>query len=235
MLATALGLAGCVTTQQKNARTLLLNARTLASEARVRVTRETRDVKVVRIELVRGVRGASDAVAVLLRNVSGRPLTDLPISVGITMPGGHLRYLNGRANIDYYDTHVPAIPADASVSWVLPGVRLTKTEAARMFAEVGAARPPASTSSRTLPRIEAARAGGALSEPLRVAVANDSGVPQYGLQVYAVAVRNGRYVGAARAALTELDGGSRATIGLPLIGTASGATVALYAPPTIFK
>jgi hypothetical protein len=231
-VAAGAALAGCVTTQQKNARTLLTNARTLASETPVRVTTENPSVRVLRVALITSKR--DDAVVVEVRNDTPRPISDLPISVGVQRAHRGQVYLNEAANIDYYDTHVPLIPGATTLSWVLPGVRAADA-AGRLFAKVGVAGTPASTASPMLPRIEAVSTSGAPSGRLRVAVANASGVPQYGLQVYAVAVRNGRYVGAARGALGELDGGSRMVIALPLVGSAVGASVALYAPPTIFK
>jgi hypothetical protein len=86
-----------------------------------------------------------------------------------------------------------------------------------------------------LPRITATATGQAVGERLPVSVANESGVPQYGLQVYATATDGGRVVGAARTAIGELDGGAHTNVELPLTGGTRGATVALYAPPTIFK
>jgi hypothetical protein len=224
-----------VTTQEKNARTLLVNARTLRSERPVRVTRENPAVSVVSVGFVPGGTQARGAVAVIVRSNAAHPLSDLPISVGIEQRRGAKTYLNARANIDYYDSHVPAIAAGATVSWVLPGVDRSDRAGGRLFAIVGLAGIPASTSASLLPRITASEAGQAAADRLPVTVSNDSGVPQYGLQVYATASRAGRVVGAARAAIGELDGRSRASLSLPLTGTTAGATVELYAPPTIFK
>lgn len=222
-------LAGCVTTQEKNARTLLTDARALASEAPVRVTRPDRHVHVLGVEIVG--RGRSRAIVVELRSTVARPLTDLPISVGVAARGKRA-YLNGAPNTPYYDTHVPLIPASGTTSWVLPAIRVVS---GRPFAVVGIPRSPASTRQTTVPAIAARSTGAAGGGALHVSVVNDSAVPQYALQVYAVAARHGRYVGAGRRALAELDGGSRATVVLPIAGTDTNASVALYAPPTIFK
>jgi hypothetical protein len=228
--ALAAGLAGCVTTQEKNSWLLLKNARQLASEDPVLVTAENPDVRVLGIHVVRG--GRSTALAISLRNLGQQPLTDLPISVGV-IAGHKPSYLNGRANIDYYDTHVPAIPAGATISWVLPDVKPGLS--GHLFAKVGIAHTPASTTTLTLPRIAAAPVGVAVAGRVRVAVSNDSSLPQFGLQVYAVAVKRGAYVGAGRAALGTLDGRGRTTVAVSLAGDPAGATLELYAPPTIFK
>ena len=51
-------------------------------------------------------------------------------------------------------------------------------------------------------------------------VRNASDVPQYGLPVYALARRGGRYVAAGRATLQQLGTGDSATVPLRLIGAA---------------
>jgi hypothetical protein len=227
----AVGLAGCVTTQEKNSWLLLRNARTLAEQIAVRVTTENPLVRVKGIEIVRGRR--ADALVVSVANLGPQPLTDLPISIGVIAHRAAPVYLNGRANIDYYDTHVPAIPAHATTSWVLPGIRTVP--AGRLFARVGVARDPSSTTVAALPRIGAGQLTGTSADRLRVRLSNDSSLPQYTVQVYAVAVRHGTAVGAGRTALFELSGGSQATVGLTLAGRETGAELELYAPPTIFK
>jgi hypothetical protein len=231
ILTTLVGLSGCVTTQQENARTVLLNERTLATESSVDVTREDPAVRVLGLDVVRGRDDAALTVRIL--NTSERPLTDLPISVGLLTTTGQKIYLNRTANISYYDTHVPAIGAGELTTWVytarqLPGNR------GRPFAEVGIPRLPLSTAARRLPKIDATSVLGARPGSLRVSVSNRSGIPQYGLQVYAVAVRGGRAVGAARGAISELDGGAEARIALKLVGSTAGAQVHIYAAPTIF-
>jgi hypothetical protein len=115
------GLAGCVTTQEKNARALLVNARTLAAESTVHVRHKNAAVSVVSVRYVEGA--ASGAIAVGLRSSSTHALSDLPISLGVVSRSGRRRYLNGQANSDYYDAHVPVIPVGATVAWVLPGVK----------------------------------------------------------------------------------------------------------------
>ncbi len=229
--AVAAGLAGCVTTQEKNSWLLLRNARILASQTAVRVSAENPLVRVRGIEVVRGHR--SNALVVSVENLGSQPLTDLPISIGVVAHRAAPVYLDGHANIDYYDTHVPAIPPHATTSWVLPGIRTVP--AGRLFARVGVARYPSSTTVVALPRIGAAQLAGTSADRLRIRLSNDSSLPQYTVQVYAVALRHGTAVGAGRTALFELSGDGRATVGLTLAGRATGTQLELYAPPTIFK
>jgi len=229
--AVAAGLAGCVTTQEKNSWLLLRNARTLASQSAVHVRSTNPLVRVRGIEIVRNRR--SVALVVSLANLGSQPLTDLPISVGVVAQRAAPVYLNGRANIDYYDTHVPAIAAHATTSWVLPGIRTVP--GGRLFARVGVARDPSSTTVAALPRIGAAQLTGTSADQLRIRLSNESSLPQYTVQVYAVAIRHGIDVGAGRAAVGELNGSAQATVGLALAGHSDGAQLELYAPPTIFK
>jgi hypothetical protein len=228
----AIALAGCASTQQKNARLVLLNERTLDSQTSVRVTHINPQVAVSRVALVRGSGGA--AVAVTLHNLAAHPLSDLPISVGIVPRQGARHYLNRRANLGYLDNHIPALGPGATITWVLP-LRQTRQPAGRPFADVGFARTPASTRNRTLPAIDVSTATAGGPHGFEVTVANRSGVPQTRLAVYAVATRAGRYVAAGRATIGELSGGAHRTLRLALRGNSTGATFELFAPPTIFN
>jgi len=229
-------LPGCVTTQQRNARTVLINQRTVASQTSVRVTRENPDAAVTDVALV--TSSGTTAVAVQLRNRAARPQTDLPISIGVRTAAGRRLYLNASPNTDYFSTHVAAIGPGETLTWVLT-TRSARAHAGRLFAAVGTAKLPPTTGQRTLPRITVASGHssplGTSAHRLRVVVSNASATPQYQLQIYAASLRGGRYVGAGRAGVANLDGGARKTLELNLVGTSAGATVRLFATPTIFN
>jgi hypothetical protein len=223
----ALGLlSGCDSTQSKNERAKLRATRELASRELQHVRRANPDVRVERVSLVRG--GHSSAIVVDLRNSASRPLTDVPIAVGVREPGGRRVALNARKNLDWFQTHVPAIPASGRTTWVFEG-RIRP--AGRPFARVGLPASPAISHASSLPRIEAApaAAGG------RVQVENDSDVPQYGLQVYALVRAGGRYVAAGKAVVDHLGTGQRKTTRIPLIGRARERQPRVHAIPTIFE
>jgi hypothetical protein len=243
-------LAGCVSTQTRNARLVIENERTVDSQAPVRVTRLNPQVAVTGVHLIRVSGGA--AVAVSLHNLASHPLSDLPISTGIAGRNGTRYYLNRKANLNYFDTHVAALGAGAVTTWVLP-LRRISLPRGRLFAAVGFAKIPASTTARTLPTIDASivvaaaaaaagararaggRAGAKAGDGLEIAVENRSAVPQMRLPVYAVATKAGRFVGAGRATVAELSGGERRTLRLQLLGTSTGARLELFVPPTIFN
>jgi hypothetical protein len=153
-----------------------------------------------------------------LRNRTGRALTDLPVTVGVGR-----RALNRRGGLDYFQTHVAALPARGALTWVFTTTR--RAPHGRPFARVGAGRTAAG-----LPRVTAAPAGAG-----RVRVRNVSAVPQYGLPVYALARRGGRVVAAGRATIDELDHNASRTLGLRLTGDPRGAALRLQALPTIFE
>jgi hypothetical protein len=238
----ALLLSGCVTTQQVAARARLVDARIRASQEPLRLTQRNPDVSVTRLSLVRGPAGT--AVAVALRDTSARSLTDLPIAVGVMTLAGRKLYLNRAANLDYFDSHVAALAPRRVVMWVFTSARRLAVTG-RPFAEVGVsqlAAPPAGA----LPQIEVTRertgsrsgerTGSRSGErTLRLSVANRSGIPQYGLQVDAVALRRGADVAAGRATVPHLGTHGTATLRLTLLGSLRGATVSLSALPTIFQ
>jgi hypothetical protein len=176
---------------------------------------------------------------VRLQNLTARPLTDLPISVGLRGPGNRKTYLNRTAGIAYYDTHIPALAANATADWVLPiprtaAKRLTKATG-RPFADVGFASEPPSTQVAQLPQIAVRQRDTNGLARLRLRLANHSGLPQYGIQVYAVATHEGRYVAAGRASIDDLGAGASSTVRLTLLGKPRRGSVQLSAPPTIFK
>ena len=233
LVSVALLLSGCVTTQQVAARARLVDARIRASQAPMRLTQRNPEVGVTKLSLVRGPAGT--AVTVRLRDTSARWLTDLPIAVGLITHAGK-RYLNGAANLDYFDSHVAALAPRRVVDWVFTSPRRLVVTG-RLFAEVGIS-PLAPPPAGALPQIEVTRertASRSGERTLRLSVANRSGIPQYGLQVDAVALRRGADVAAGRATVPHLGTHGTATLRLTLLGSLRGATVSLSALPTIFQ
>jgi hypothetical protein len=227
-------LTGCVTTQQVAARAQLVDARIRASQSPLRVTRQNPDVRVLRCSLVSGSGGV--ALAVQLRSTSTRSLTDLPISVGLRIHGGVKLYLNRSANVDYFDTHVVSIPPHGLLTWVYTSRRRLR-DTGQPFAEVGVTQLPEPVAA-TLPRVEVTRQPSGSPSAIRrlsLSVSNGSGIPQYSVPVYAVAVRGGRVLAAGRATVTHLGTHGRATVHLTLLGSARDASVRISVLPTIFQ
>jgi hypothetical protein len=228
------GLSGCVTTQDRNARAKLRATRLLTSRGPLIVTRRNLDVRVDDVALLRSA-GAT-AIVVRLANTSAKTLTDLPISVGV-VARGRRTYLNRRAGLEYFQRHVAAIGARGVVTWVFTTRRPTAA-GIRPFALVGEpVRPPVSHAG-SLPGIVAsalAVPAATASGGVRVRVRNPTQVPQYGLVIYALARRGDRYVAAGRATVDDLGTNSAATVELKLIGSPRRAPLELKVPPTIFR
>ncbi len=225
-------LTGCVeTTEQKSARAKLTADRVLASQAPVRVTRRNPQVSVLDVGLV--TRHGTSAVAVTLRSNVARPVSDLPISVGVVTGRGRATYLNRAANLPYFQTHVAAIAGAGSVTWVFT-TRGAPPAGARPFAAVGFPTVADQAGATSLPTITASTAapGPGHPGPVSATVTNHSSVPQVGLAVYAIASSGRRLLAAGQTSVAQLDPGDSATVAIRLVGAPAAATVQLSAPPT---
>jgi len=227
-------LSGCAdSTQLKSERAELQARRRVASRDAQRVVRSSPDVHVTDVALVRDSRSA--AIVVDLRSSAARPLTDVPIAVGVVGSGGRRRPLNARPGLAWFQTHLPAIAAGGRTTWVFRTRRSARAHG-RPYATAGVPAQPALSSARSLPSIEASSAGAA-GRTARARVENASDVPQSGLQVVAVERSRGRYVAAGRAALATLAPGASATVRVRLTGRPSGRGRAtqFLVTPTIFE
>jgi hypothetical protein len=221
------GLSGCVSTQHKNARAKLVADRTIEGRKPLWLGGRSREVRVLHVARVRGRHGG--AVVVTLRNRGANALTDVPIAVGVRSAGDRRRELNGGRGLAWFQTHVPAIDAGETTTWIFTTRRTLPT--GRPYAVAGRA-----SSAGALPRIAATveRAGTA-RRAVRVTLANDSDVPQYGLQVYAVVRVQGRVVAAGTATVRHLGSRGRAGARVALFGAPGRHTARVHALPTIFE
>lgn len=225
-------LAGCDSTQDKNERAKLTAQREIAAREPTRVGTVHPDVAVDTVALVRD--GRSTAIVVELRSRAATPLTDIPISVGVRR-GGRVVYLNAGRELGWFQTHVPAIPARGAATWVFRAPPSRRTRAGDVaFARVGIPRGPGTSTASALPEIQAAPAGGAKGRA-RVVVENTSDVPQFELQVYAVARRGDRYVSAGAATVPRLKREERSVVSVPLTGRGPSGQLRVVAVPTIFQ
>lgn len=237
VLVAAAGVGGCSTTQQEAARLQLNSARIRASEARTRVTVAGRALRVTRVALVRA-RGEG-AFVVQVKNPGARTVSDLPISVGVRT-GHRSRYLNlqSPAEDSYYDAHLPAVAAGATLTWVYATSR-SLPALARPFATVGATPSVAAPRARRLPVVRAsvspARTGAGGKRQLAVALENLSTIPQYQLQVYAYVRSGDRYVAAGNLTVPHLGSQAHQTAKLALFGRAGDGPIRIEALPTIVQ
>lgn len=221
----AAAVSGCATTQDANKRASIQADRTLASREPLALRGTDRNVRVVSTSVINGKDGS--AIVVVLRNRGDHPVNDLPIEVG---PDGG-EPVNARPNVPYFQSHAPAIAPGEEATWVY--VSKEPLHADRAFARVGTPATPPLTTAEHLSKLETDGSGRGSS--VDAEVTNDVGIPQYNLDVYAVARKGGRYVAAGRANLEHLGVSKTAQLTLPLIGDAKGARIQVFAPQTLFQ
>jgi hypothetical protein len=234
-VAGAAALAGCATTQQEAARLQLNSARIRASELRTKVTVPGRTVEVTRVARV--VADGGTAFVVQVRNSGQKAVSDLPISVGVRVGRKRWLYVNlqSPAELSYFGAHLPLVAAGATLTWVYITDRPLPTRA-RPFALVGATPSNTAPHANPLPVIRASAVTSAAGvAPLAVSVHNLSSVPQYQLQVYAVAERAGRYVAAGSLTVPHLGSNASSRLKLPIVGPIDHARLQIEAAPTIFQ
>jgi hypothetical protein len=235
LFVTAGPLAGCTTTQHEAQRMQLDSAR---GRAAVLATKVTSANPLVDASVTGSVTGTvagrlETALIVSVHNAGRRAGTDLPISVGYTLAGKPRVYLNAAAGLDYFEAHLPAIFSGQSRVWVYTADRALP-RGARPFALVG--RKASVPALLTEPNVRIAfKLRRASAGTLRIGLQNSTSVPQYQLQVYAYAMRAGRYVAAGNATVVDLGAGSHQILRLPLVGSSQGATVQVEAIPTILQ
>lgn len=252
VLAAAGSLAGCSTTQQEAARLQLNSARIRASEIPIHVTAPGRAVQVARVALVSG--GGQTAFIVQVHNPALRPVSDLPISVGVRIGARRVVYVNSQSPHEdsYFDAHLPVVAARGTLTWVYTTARRLPAHS-RPFALVGGQPTPAVPRVSQLPVIRASALSGTpaaagagtpatvgaashrAASQLAIALHNLSGVPQYQLQVYAFAQTAGRYVAAGDITVAHLGSQGSATLRLGLLGSLRHARLQIEALPTIFQ
>jgi hypothetical protein len=217
VVAAGIAVAGCATTQQEAVRLRLNSARIRVSQHPTKVVRAGRVLRVTRVALVRGRNGS--AIVVRLHNPGRRTISDLPISVGIRKGGARQRPLNVKSTdeFSYFDAHVPVIAPGATVTWVYTTTRRVPA-GAPPYAIVGARPSVPAPRVSTAPVISAIAAGAATTTRVAVTLQNRSSVPQYQLQVYAVARHGRRYEAAGALTVPHLGGNGKQTVRLPLLG-----------------
>jgi hypothetical protein len=235
-LATAGGLAGCATTMQEAARLQLNDARIRASQVPTRVTTAGHVLHVESVTTVTG--GGRTAFVVRVTNPSRRPVSDLPISVGVRVRGRRPLYVNALSPLEfsYFDAHLPVVPAGSTLTWVYTTHRHLPA-AGRTFALVGAKPSPPAPAPARLPVIRATTgaAEARTGQGLNVVLQSLTTVPQYQLQLYAFAERRGRVVAAGNVTVAELGGQATRRLTLGLLGRPGSAPIRVEAHPTTFQ
>jgi hypothetical protein len=229
-IAVAIPLAGCTTTQHEAQRVQLDSARQRAALERTRVTVAN---PAVTTSVAKVSAGGRTAFVVTVHNGERRAVTDLPISVGYERGGGASVYLNSSAGLNYFEAHLPAIAAGRSLTWIYTADKLVPT-GAHPFARVGLKPSAPARLTEMDVHIGLSYAQPAGQRSLTVHLDNPTSVPQYQLQLYAYALRDGRYVAAGNTTVADLGAGSKQRVKLALTGTAA-SNLHVEAVPTILQ
>lgn len=229
-------LAGCATTQQEAARLQLNSARIRTAEQKTVVRSAGSAVEVSDVSLLSSP-GAHTFV-VTVHNRRSSPVTDLPISVGVSSRRHGRVDLNVHSTeeLSYYDSHLPRIAGGGSLTWVFTTSSKLPPRA-HPFALVGAHPSPDASAGRSAPTIAArvtstqgAHHGGAV---LEVTLRNGSTIPQYQMPIYAVAHRGGRVVAAGELIVPHLGSRKTLPVRVPVRGSLSDARIKVAALPAI--
>jgi hypothetical protein len=229
-LLAGLALAGCESTQATSAR-LARQAKAVAAEHGVTVTRGNPDVRVLDTRWIRDRYGV--AVVVELRSRADRPQADLPLAFTVQGPGGRREYANSLAGLDDSLTHVPLLRAGEHAFWVDDQVQVRQPK--KVVAKVGVSHAHL---PQHLPELAPTRLS-LQDDPdgiyTRGMLRNRSGIDQRNVTVYGVAERGGRVVAAGRGGIERIAAHEQALFRVFWIGDPRGARVRLFAPPTTLE
>ena len=228
-----LTLTACQSTQDKAKEIQAENAKLLASEHGISVSKPNKDVKVLGTTLLHDQYG--DAIVVELRNESNRTLLNMPILIDLRDAKGKSVYRNDLPGLDAALTHVPLIGPGETFDWVNDQLSPSGTPKSAKVT-VGSAD---GTAPKELPEIEVGPAhvennpSGVLA---RGKVTNKSQIDQLKLVLYAVARSGGKVVAAGRGQFKNLKaGGNPGDYNIFFIGDPRGAEVTVTAPPSVLQ
>lgn len=228
LAAAALSLAGCQTTAEKSAeleREAKRHERALAANS-VSIARASTILRPVQTAFVSDAEGA--AVVVTVRNSSARAIVDAPLKVDVRDLHGSTLYSNAGTGLAHSLISLAYVPAHGQATWVDDQASGT---AGTVAAEVGEGRTVRGAAPAiALTGIHQLEAGAGVSGT----ASNRSDVEQRELVVYGVARRGGRIVAAGRAVVPALAAHASTSFQIYFIGSAKGAQLALWAPPTTF-
>jgi hypothetical protein len=226
----AVSVAGChTTTQETSARLAVKSERVLARSKPVDLGKPSRELKLVGTS-VTGERPDQSVVATF-RNTSDHPVNDIPVGVGVRGASSTPQFVNLGRGTPYFQSHIPAVAPGAVFTFVYR-TRKPLPEGTPVVQAGTPTDPP--TTAQSLPQLEVSSRPGAKGTAM-VKLENPTSIPQYDMEIYAAASRDGRVVAAGAASLDFLNGGASERLRVPLTGDGKGARIQVFAPPTIFS
>ncbi len=229
----AAGLSACETTQEKSARLekiALKKAANLPLGAKgLKISSPSRQLQVLDAVALHSSEGS--AVAVQLRNRSGRAQAVVPVLITVTGADGASVYSNSTPGLATSLVAASYVPAHGTVVWVDDQIQAS-APAKGVKTVLGEGKPAPGAA----PKIEVT-AWHLEHEPGGIAlvagkVANRSTVGQRELVVTAVADRGGHTVAAGRSVIPELAAGETGSFQIFLVGSDSGAKLTVAVTPS---
>jgi hypothetical protein len=149
----------------------------------------------------------------------------------VASSGGKPTFVNLGKGTPYFQSHLPAVAPGATFTFVYQARRPLPSGIPTV--QIGTPRHPPTTAS-SLPQLEMSSKLSS-KQTATVELKNPTSIPQYDVEVYAAASRDGKVVAAGAAPLAFLNGGATASVHVPLVGDTKGARIQVFAPPTIFS
>ncbi len=186
-------------------------------------------MKVLQSAVVHSNEGS--AAVVTLRNLSPRPLKDVPIAITVKNSAGTTMYANNTPGLAPTLVSATLLGAHGELTWVDDQVQGAGTPGS-VAVKVGEA--PAATGA--IPQLTV-RDAHLFEDPSSGAgaegtVTNHSRIAQQELAIYAIARKGTSIVAAGRAVLPLLPAGASLPFQVFFIGDPHGAKLALSAPPS---
>jgi len=212
-------LSACETTQEKSARLEKIALREKANAplgaSGLKIARPSREIQVLEALTLHSSEGT--AVAVRLRNRSGRAQYQVPLLIHVTGANGASVYSNSAPGLAISLVSVPYLPPHRTAVWIDDQIQAA-APAKSVQAIAGEGRPAPGAAPKVLV------AGSRLEhEPGGIAfvagtVANRSSTDQREVVVTALADRGGQIVAAGRAVLSSLRAGASSNFQAFLVG-----------------
>ncbi len=230
LLLLALTLAGCESNEERSAALRKHAHPRQPAQAGLSITRPSAYVEVIGTALLQSFEGA--AAVVTLRNISARPLRDLPIAITVKGAGSKTLFQNNSPGLEAGLTTLASLPAHGEATWIDDQVPASSGPAT-VSAVVGEGQ----TLVGAAPQIEVRGVHSSNESGAGAAgtVRNRSSITQQSLVVYALARRGGRIVAAGRAVLPEVATGASVPFQAFLVGSPAGAGLEASAPATTFE
>ena len=201
MTAVALVVTGCQSTQQKSAQ-IAAELGPVKQEKGLKVSKRSKDVKVVSTTLLTDAEGS--AVIVEVRNRSNRDLVNVPILIDVLDAKGKSVYSNNLPGLETALTSIPYVEAAKEATWVHDQV-LASGKPKSVEVTVGEGGTPYSgeTPDFTVsePKLEGDPYSGVVADGN---AENKSGGELDRLLLYVVARRGGEVVAAGRGAIEKI-------------------------------